>query len=229
MGSKNRHSKELLPIILSYHKEGYKYVEPFVGGANVLDKIPSHIERVGYDIHPYLIAMWRAVSSGWMPPEQITEEEYQQIKQNKGDYQPELIGYTGFALSFGAMWFSSYRRDNTGRRNYSSESYRGAVKQFPKLLGVEFYCESVFNLNFTNSTIYCDPPYKDTASYSVGDFCHEQFYDWCRKQRDNGCTVLVSEYNMPDDFLCVWQKQVNSSLAKDTGSKKAVEKLFILK
>ena len=29
-----------------------------------------------------------------------------------------------------------------------------------------------------------------------------------------------------DDFECVWQKEIVSSLTQNTGSKKAVEKLF---
>lgn len=33
MGSKARHAKELLPIILANRKQGQWYVEPFVGGA----------------------------------------------------------------------------------------------------------------------------------------------------------------------------------------------------
>jgi hypothetical protein len=33
---------------------------------------------------------------------------------------------------------------------------------------------------------------------------------------------------MPEDgFECIWSKEVNNSLTKDTGSKKGVEKLFI--
>ena len=44
----------------------------------------------------------------------------------------------------------------------------------------------------------------------------------------NRHTIFVSEYNMPEDFKCVWQKDVCSSLTSDTGSKKNVEKLFTL-
>jgi hypothetical protein len=33
-------------------------------------------------------------------------------------------------------------------------------------------------------------------------------------------------YNAPNDFECIWSKEMVSSLTKDTGSKKAVEKLF---
>ena len=40
--------------------------------------------------------------------------------------------------------------------------------------------------------------------------------------------MFVSEYQMPEDFICVWSKEVNSSLTKETGSKKGVEKLFTL-
>ena len=43
-----------------------------------------------------------------------------------------------------------------------------------------------------------------------------------------GHQVFVSEYSMPEDFKCVWQKEIVSSLTQDTGSKKAVEKLFTL-
>ena len=40
MGSKNRLSKELAPIIQSYVDKGCSgYLEPFVGGANMIDKI----------------------------------------------------------------------------------------------------------------------------------------------------------------------------------------------
>lgn len=45
----------------------------------------------------------------------------------------------------------------------------------------------------------------------------------------DGHKVFVSEYTAPDDFVCVWSKQVNNSLTKDTGSKKGVECLFIHK
>ena len=39
MGSKNRIAKELIPIITEYLKPNQWYVEPFVGGANMIDKI----------------------------------------------------------------------------------------------------------------------------------------------------------------------------------------------
>ena len=39
MGSKNRIAKEILPIILKDRVKGQWYVEPFVGGCNMIDKV----------------------------------------------------------------------------------------------------------------------------------------------------------------------------------------------
>lgn len=236
MGSKARHAKELLPIILANRKEGQWYVEPFVGGANMIDKVDGN--RIGADCNEYLIEMWKAVSSGWMPPELVTEEKYQKVRDNKDNDKP-LTSYIGFAMSFGGKWFGGYRRDIAGTKDdpelkafneseQSRKSYESLLKQQKKLLGVDFRHSSYQDLDVpANSIIYCDPPYKDTTKYK-DSFDHEQFYEWCRDKHSEGHQIFVSEYNMPDDFSCVWSKEVNSSLTKDTGSKKGIEKLFVL-
>ena len=60
-------------------------------------------------------------------------------------------------------------------------------------------------------------------------FNHNCFWSWCRGKAAEGHKVFVSEYDAPDDFECVWEKEVNNSLTKNTGGKKGIEKLFILK
>lgn len=236
MGSKARHAKELLPIILANRKQGQWYVEPFVGGANMIDKVDGN--RIGADINEYLIEMWKAVSSGWIPPELVTEDKYQEVRDNKDNDKP-LTSYIGFAMSFGGKWFGGYRRDIAGTKDdpelkafneseQSRKSYESLLKQQKKLLGVDFRHSSYQDIDVpTNSIIYCDPPYKDTTKYK-DTFDHELFYDWCRQKHKEGHQIFVSEYNMPDDFSCVWSKEVNNSLTKDTGSKKGIEKLFVL-
>lgn len=55
MGSKNRLAKCLVPIIQSYITEDTRgYLEPFVGGANMIDKIQCN-NKIGCDIHKLLI------------------------------------------------------------------------------------------------------------------------------------------------------------------------------
>ena len=227
MGSKARHAKELLPIILANRTEGQWYVEPFVGGANMIDKVDGN--RIGADVNEYLAEMWKAVSIGWNAPEYFDESDYSVVRENKEHYDKALVAYVGFALSYGGKWFGGWRRDRAGKRNYVNEAYKNAQKQFPKLLGVDVRHSSYQDLDIpAKSIIYCDPPYKDTTKYK-DSFDHESFYEWCRQKHKEGHQVFVSEYQMPDDFTCVWQKEVNSSLTKDTGSKKATEKLFTLK
>ena len=139
------------------------------------------------------------------------------------------MAYVWFALSYSGKWIGGWCRDGAGKRNYVNEAYKNAQKQFPLLLGVDFRHSSYQDLDIpAKSIIYCDPPYKDTTKYK-DSFDHEPFYEWCRQKHKEGHQVFVSEYQMPEDFICVWSKEVSSSLAKKKGSKKATEKLFTLK
>lgn len=228
MGSKNRHAKELLPIILKDRKEGQWYVEPFVGGANMIDKVDGL--RWGNELFKPQAELLIALGNGWIPPLDVDESHYFHVKENQGDYPPYYLGYIGFQLSFGAVYFSTYRRDKTGKRNYSHEAYRNVVKQTPNLKGIKFTNLSYDEMEIpASSIIYCDPPYAKTTGYKTGDFDHAKFWQWCRDKANEGHKVFVSEYNAPEDFICVWEKKVNNTLAKDTGSKQGVEKLFIHK
>lgn len=226
MGSKARHAKEILPIILRGREENQWYVEPFVGGANTIDKVTGN--RLASDINSYLIGMWNSVSNGWLPPQEFTESQYKDVKNNKDKYSQDIVGYAGFALSYGGKWFGGWCRDGQGARDYVAEAYRNATKQFSLLRGVEFTCSSYQDLEIPpKSLIYCDPPYKGTTKYK-DNFDHESFYNWCRQKQKEGHSVYVSEYDMTEDFKCVWSKIVNSSLTADTGGKKNTEKLFML-
>ena len=65
VGSKNRLAKELTPIIQSYITDDTKgYLEPFVGGANMIDKISCN-NKFGCDIHEELIELLK-YKKGWI-------------------------------------------------------------------------------------------------------------------------------------------------------------------
>lgn len=82
IGSKNRLSKELAPIIQSYITEDTKgYLEPFVGGANMIDKIKCD-NKIGCDIHTELIELLKYVQVNYDElPLTISEEEYNNVKK----------------------------------------------------------------------------------------------------------------------------------------------------
>ena len=232
MGSKARIAKHILPIILKDRNHGQWYVEPFVGGANVIDKVDC--PRIASDQNTYLIQMWKALLHGWMPVE-ITKETYTHIKNNKDKHLGFAVGWAGFNCSYSGKYFGGFAgKVNTKIgtvRNYQEESIKNVLKQIVNLSGVYFHCLKYDELPIPeNSIIYCDPPYKGTTKYNV-DFDHDVFFNWCRKMKSLGHSVFISEYSAPDDFREVWSKEVKSSLSangKHGSSKSSVEKLFTI-
>jgi DNA adenine methylase len=229
MGSKARHASELLPIILKDHTPDMWYIEPFVGGANMIDKVPADYKRIGCDINEYLIVLLDKLSKGWEPPVQVSEELYKTIKLNKDLFDKELVAYVGFGMSFGSKWWGGYSR-NKRNYDYAQGLYNSTIKQRPLLEGIKFLFKSVFEIVEIKgkATIYCDPPYKDTTKYKDGGFDHSRFYNWCRYQKSQGHNIFISEYAMPDDFKCVWEKETINGFGIESNSKKGTEKLFTI-
>ena len=95
MGSKARIAKEILPIILKDRKPEQWYVEPFVGGSNLIENVDGN--RMANDVNYYLIEFSKALQNGWLPPKEINEEMFNKIKTQPNDYEPCLIGYVVFS------------------------------------------------------------------------------------------------------------------------------------
>lgn len=36
---------------------------------------------------------------------------------------------------------------------------------------------------------------------------------WCRRMANKGHEVIISEYQSPNDFTCIWEKKVTNSLS----------------
>jgi DNA adenine methylase len=233
MGSKARIAKYILPIILKGRRGKQIYIEPFAGGMNTICEVSG--KRIANDINPYLIAMWEALIEGWIPFE-ITKEKYYDIKNNKNEYLPSVIGWCGFNCSYSGKWFGGFAGKTKTKigtiRDYQKEAINNVSKQIKKMQGVIFSNESYNDMKIPlNSIIYCDIPYKNTTKYK-DDFNHVDFWEWARYYTFQGVSVFVSEYNAPDDFVSIWGKEVKSSLSangKSGCSKNSVEKLFIHK
>jgi len=235
MGSKRRIAKHIAPIIQGFiDSGGYKtYIEPFVGGANMIEHIIC-ADKQGSDLNQYVIALLIEMQDGDVDFPYIPKEEYAEYKSNPHKYPLSLIGWAGVCCSYNGVWFSGFAgkiiTKEGKRRNYQSEAGRHIRRQSLNLRDVDFRCCSYKNWAPKNCVVYCDPPYQDTAGYK-DDFSHANFWKWCKKYAESqyGNVVLVSEYNAPEGIECIWQKEINSSLTKDTGSKKGVEKLFLVK
>ena len=176
MGSKNRISKYIVPIIQSYISSNTKgYIEPFVGGANMIDKIQCN-KRIGIDTHKQLIELLKYARDYYeLIPERILEDTYKEVKNNKNKYEDWYVGLVGFCASFGAKYFGGYARDskNDTTGKWSKGAIRNLKKQAPNLKGIDFYNCSFLDLpkdKINNCVIYCDPPYRGTTKYKTEEF-----------------------------------------------------------
>jgi len=232
MGSKNRISKEILPIILKDRKDKQFYIEPFCGGCNIIDKVNDEF-CIANDFNKYLIAMFIKLQSGWIPFKEVSKDMYNKTRDNKDLYPNWLIGYVGFNCSYSGKWFGGYAgktKTKEGIRDYQAEAFRNIMNQVKKLTKVQFISGSYDEVEYpNNSIIYCDPPYESTTKYK-DNFNHKKFWQWCRDMTNKGHVVFISEYNAPEDFECIWEKQLKSSLSangKSGGNKISTEKLFV--
>lgn len=236
MGSKNRLAKYLVPIIQNYITEDTRgYLEPFVGGANMIDKIQCN-NKIGCDIHKPLIALLnKAKDDSESLPTNITKEEYEDVKNNKESYEDWYVGLVGFCATFSGKYFQGYAKAND-KRNRQLEMINNLKKQSPNLKNIEFKCCDFLDLpkeDIKGYVIYCDPPYKTNAKYGhTKPFPYEEFYEWCKEMSKNN-VVLISEYNMPNEFTCIWEKETrvsfNSVKNSSEENKNRIERLYTYK
>lgn len=232
MGSKNRLAKYLLPIILKNRTDGQYYVEPFVGGCNMIDKVSGN--RIGSDKNELLIEMWKGLQRNEHRPTSIPKELYDKARNcyNNNNYEELskfIVGWIGFAASFNGRFFDGGYSGVYKNRDYIKEQINNIEKQIENIKGIEFLSGDYDKIEIpSNSVIYCDIPYQNTKQYSTSKgFDYEKFWGWCRKLKNDGHKIFVSEYNAPSDFICIWKKEVTNSM-NSTKTYKPIEKLFTI-
>lgn len=233
MGSKLRIAKYILPIILKDRKDGQYYVEPFCGGCNTIDKVKGL--RIGNDKNKFLISMWKYLCNGIKFPIKISKETYSYYRniyrgnESISDDDMAMIGWIGFMGSFNGRFFDGgYSGHNVKQRDYISEQIRNTLSQIDNLKDIQWHSEDYANLIIpNNSIVYCDIPYQGTKQYEISkNFDYVRFWEWSRQKVNEGHKVFVSEYYAPNDFVCIWEHELKTSI-NQTITKKAVERLFV--
>lgn len=237
MGSKSRIAKDIVPIIQNCidRNNPIAYLEPFVGGANVIDKVKANV-KIGSDSNQYLIALFNYIKTngGDGFPDFISREEYSRVRSNKGDYPLWYVGLVGFLASYNGRFFDGgyAGKVNTKSgvvRDYYDEAKRNLLSQAKNLKDIYFslldYRKYDIEL-LNNYVIYCDPPYKNVKKYDNSlSFNHDEFWEIMRLWSKNN-KVIISEQEAPDDFMCIWKKESLRTI-DNTKRVNSVEKLFI--
>lgn len=220
LGGKHRIAKELCGFINPLLSNFEYYIEPFVGGANIVSKI-VHLKRIAMDANEALITLYQALQNEWVPPDILSEFTYAELKINQ-DMRDPLTAFAGFGCSFGGKWFGGYARGEG--RNWASECKRSLQTKFRTLKDVKFIAGKYDTFTYPkNSLIYCDPPYANTTGYDgvKEAFDSNAFWNWCRQQTRSGNLVLISEYSAPDDFMSIFTINTKTDMRDKSGNKSA--------
>lgn len=227
LGGKSRHSESIKDLILKLRGSRLRYVEPFIGGGSVFEKVSKEFKHsYAGDACEDLILLWKELQRGWVPPSVITKEQYQAIR-----HQPPsaLHAFVGFGCSFGAKWFGGYAANKDGR-NYAQKAHNLLLSKIKNIKGTFRYCsyEGWDKFVDQDTLVYCDPPYAGTEPYgAVEKFDHAGFWDTMRGWVGRGALVLVSEYAAPNGWGVVWEKEHRQVLCGSSNRPKTTEKIFM--
>lgn len=111
-GSKSRQAKYIVPIIQKYIDDNgiSMYLEPFVGGANIIDKIVCD-NKIGTDINKYIIALFNYIQNGGRLKDSYIKDIYDKARKawhnnNKDkEFEDWEIGAIGWLCSYNGRGF----------------------------------------------------------------------------------------------------------------------------
>lgn len=238
MGSKARFKDAIISEIhnIALITGSNTYVEPFAGGFNIVPDVRL-ANRHANDINHYVVALFNKLRESGTDgfPSNISELDWYEIKYNKDEYEDWLVGLAGIYASFNGRWFNDYGgnfKNSSGkpieRYNEGIRSLKREFKYKDKFKGIKVTSWDYRDIDIPDGAIvYCDPPYRGTTGYGV-EFNHDEFDGWVR-ELSKRCVVIISEYEMPDDFVVLRElgKSGNTISAGQSDLGGREEKLFI--
>lgn len=139
--------------------------------------------------------------------------------------------------------FSGYKQTETYKdaiQKMRNAKQLQRLQQLERLQDLKAFTKTnklkVFNKDYKyftdvkHSIIYLDPPYKNTTKelYKKEQLDYDKFYNWCIYMSKNNI-VLISEYDMPSEFKCVYEFKKAKSTLQGGQHKTKYEKLFMVK
>lgn len=184
--------------------------------------------RIGSDLNRPLINMWVALQAGWIPPSEMSEDEYRACRDLPDD--DPLKAFAGFGVSFAGRWFEGYARGSGAPNgNYAMSAKNSLLKKIQSLADVHFQCSDYSQIEYQDQdVVYCDPPYlKSTKTYgAVGKFDTVRFWSFY-EDLSSRCDVFISEYEAPDGWVAVHSIETTTEVrSRVAGREPRIEKLF---
>lgn len=232
LGGKSRIAKQLAELIDSVRQPGQWVWDAFCGGLSMSVALRKKGPVWSTDACVPLIALYRAVQSGWDPPTEVSKDEWQAAKALP-DSDP-MKAFCGFGCSFGGKWFGGFQpfvkatktaTHTGGDSNPPLAAHRALKRNCP---AGTFACVDFMRIQPQpcEAILYLDPPYAGTTGYAgVQPFDSNAFVqrvqEWSRWTH-----VFVSEYSFPIGE-CVFEVAKAKTVAGGSGGGRVgLERLY---
>ncbi len=232
MGGKSRIAKQLAEVIDRVRKPGQIVWDPFCGGLSMAVALSKNGPVWATDVNPALINLYKAVQAGWVPPTEVSKDEYQAAK-SLPDTHP-MKAFCAVACSFAGKWFGGYATANLSRnRGRPSHYCKGAASRLPNeaMRVHSFSCGDFLSVQPQplDAVLYLDPPYRNTTQYAgAPSFDYDLFVQRVQDWAGHGVPTFVSEYALPVGRV-VWERAQTTTVARDkTAYAPAIERLYYL-
>lgn len=123
LGGKSKIRKQVGALIAQFLTPTCTYLEPFVGGAWVLQEV-RHPYRVACDANTHLITMYQHLQKGWKPPTSVSEEQFANYQNTQPPGDP-MTAFVGFGCAIGRQ--DVLRRNVRPITRQAASSYLGRV------------------------------------------------------------------------------------------------------
>lgn len=255
VGSKTRLWGELKSHVLEHIEDVAFYFEPFGGGMNTILKVPDVLPRIACDLDPFAIWFWQALQQGYEIPTLLCTRETYNDAREISDYviqNDDTCGLTLQELFEVACWrfLGSFSGRPFDGWVGSSENVDFYSQRRTSVLTQIAECDNFQNVVFLDALdyrtsmgtvgeafggasgiVYCDPPYRNVRikgrRSKLTSFDSNAFWGWAVQVRDVHY-IYVSEYEAPNTFSCIWEKDVPVMLSTRNSNRESVpERLFV--
>jgi len=189
---------------------------------------------IASDAHKDLMMMWRGVKSGdFVPPKMVTKEEWTELK--KATTNSALRGFVGFGCAFNGIWFATFANTpdkKTGENRVPRQSANSVIRVKPDLQKMTLKTADYRDYaDVKNSIVYMDPPYHYKNKRKIGstskmfrEFDADDFWKFAREMSKNNYVFVSNvKQNIPDDFKCIWQKEILRTMGLHKKTKRTVK------
>lgn len=167
------------------------------------------------DARPALIACYRRLRDGWVPPTSLTRAEYDAIRLALPDdtATDPLAAFALIFCSYGGAWAGGHIADDLrwsgaksggASRSAAARAHRDLLAMVELLRRTTLWCGDYRERDEERppgSVIYADPPYEGTKPYKGrGKFDHRAFWAWA-EATSRRHYLLVSEDTVPPGWV----------------------------